>query len=212
MVDNQIRRRSVSDKAALAAMLEVPRHLFVPENIRKYAYEDSPLSIGHGQTISQPFIVALMIQAAQLEPDAVVLEIGTGSGYAAAVLSRMVKDVYTIERIPNLSAGAGKVIKQLGYSNVHLKIGDGSLGWPEKGPYDAIIVTAGAPVVPDSFLNQLKTGGRIIIPVGDAISQQLLRLRKTSNGQLTQEILEWVRFVPLIGKQGWPDSDEPFDF
>jgi protein-L-isoaspartate(D-aspartate) O-methyltransferase len=205
MVANQIQRRGIHDKALLSALLEVPRHLFVPEALRKHAYEDTPLSIGYDQTISQPYIVALMIQAAQLSPESIALEIGTGSGYAASVLSHLVKEVYTIERLPALAAQAQTVIKQLHLENIHIKIGDGSLGWPEKGPFNAIIATAGSPVVPQSLLNQLVLGGTLIIPVGDAISQQLLRLRKTGSEQYSREIIEWVRFVPLLGKEGWPE-------
>lgn len=205
MVEEQIKRRGIRDLATLNAMLEVPRHLFVPHHMEQYAYEDGPLLIGHGQTISQPYIVALMTEAAELKPDSVVLEIGTGSGYAAAVLSKISKEVYTVERIPELSEQAEKVIHQLGYSNIHFKVGDGTLGWKEKGPFDAILVTAGAPVVPESFLEQLKVGGRVIIPVGDSISQQLLRLRKNEKNTYDRELLELVRFVPLIGEQGWKD-------
>lgn len=202
MVEHQIKRRGVNDPATLKAMLEVPRHLFVPPDLQKFAYEDSPLPIGQGQTISQPYIVALMTQAAELAPDAAVLEIGTGSGYAAAVLSRIVAKVYTIERLEPLALQAETQLKELGYDNVIVKAGDGTLGWPEAAPFDAIIVTAGAPVVPASFLSQLKEGGKVIIPVGDALSQQLLRLRK-NKGQFQREMLEHVRFVPLIGEQGW---------
>jgi protein-L-isoaspartate(D-aspartate) O-methyltransferase len=203
MVNLQLKTRSIHSSAVLNAMQEVSRHFFVPEDMRRYSYSDGPLSIGQGQTISQPYIVALMIQAADLAPTSTVLEIGTGSGYAAAVLSRTVKEVYTIERLPDLAQQAEKILKKLHYTNVHVKTGDGTLGWPEKGPYDAIIVTAGAPVVPESFINQLKTDGKVLIPVGDETSQQLLRLRKLPSGKYTQEIVEYVRFVPLIGEQGW---------
>lgn len=203
MIEDQIRRRGVNDPATLSAMLEVPREQFVPLNLQKYAYADSPLNIGSGQTISQPYIVALMTQAAQLKPEDRALDIGTGSGYAAAILSRIVKDVYSIERIPELTMRAESVVKQLGYNNIYFKVGDGTLGWPEKAPFDAILVTAGAPVVPESLLDQLNIGGRVIIPVGDTFSQELLRLKKTPKGDFTKEILEFVRFVPLIGKQGW---------
>lgn len=207
MVSEQLQRRGVKDPATLKSMLEVPRERFVPPTIRSMAYEDGPLPIGEGQTISQPYIVALMTQAAELTPDSTVLDIGTGSGYAAAVLSRIVKEVYTIERIASLSQNAQKVFQELGYTNITAKVGDGTLGWPEKAPFDAIIVTAGAPVTPDSLLAQLKTGGRLIIPVGDSLSQQLFRFWKHEEGHFTKEILDYVRFVPLIGEEGWPAAD-----
>lgn len=203
MVREQLEPRGIDDPAALAAMRTVPRHLFVPISLANYAYSDSPLPIGEGQTISQPYIVALMTQAAQLNKSSKVLEIGTGSGYAAAILSCIAKQVYTVERIPELAEKAEKLFLELGYTNIKVLVGDGSLGWPENGPYDAIIVTAGAPVVPQSFLTQLNIGGKVIIPVGDSLSQQLLRLRKTKEGEYSRELLGLVRFVPLIGEQGW---------
>jgi len=203
MVEQQIQRRGVRDPATLQAMRDVPRHLFVPEIMRPYSYEDGPLSIGHGQTISQPYIVALMTEAAKLKPGDIVLEIGTGSGYAAAVLAKIVKEVYTVERLAPLAARAEKEFKEQGYPNIHVKVGDGTLGWKEHGPYDAIIVTAGAPVIPESFIDQLKLNGRVIIPVGDELGQQLLRLTKTLGSTYQREMLEYVRFVPLIGEQGW---------
>lgn len=202
MVEQQIRRRGVKDPATLQAMREVPRHLFVPPEMQKYAYTDGPLPIGDGQTISQPYIVALMTEAAELTLDATVLDIGTGSGYAAAVLSRIVNLVYSMERLPDLAQKADQLLKLLGYTNISVKTGDGTLGWPEVAPFDAVIVTAGAPVIPESFHDQLKEGGRLIIPVGDSMSQELLRLRKTPKGY-SREMIEHVRFVPLIGKQGW---------
>lgn len=203
MVEQQVRRRGVKDLATLQAMRDVPRHLFVPPELQKHAYEDSPLPIGMDQTISQPYIVALMIEAAQLTPEARVLDIGTGSGYAAAVLSRIVSEVCSIERIEPLAQKAAALLKELGFNNITVKAGDGTKGWPEGGPFDAIIVTAGAPVVPEAFKSQLKEGGRVIIPVGDASSQHLLRLCKTPKGDYTRELIEHVRFVPLIGEQGW---------
>ena len=205
MVEDQLKRRGINDPLTLRSMLEVPRHMFVPPELIEYAYEDGPLPIGENQTISQPYIVALMTQAAELDPNCKVLEIGTGSGYAAAILSRICKDVYSIERISSLAKRAQAVFKELGYDNIQVLVGDGTLGWPEKGPFDAIIVTAGAPVVPESLRNQLKTGGRLVIPVGDAISQELWRYRRGADGKFTQELLEYVRFVPLIGKEGWEE-------
>ncbi|MCE5318895.1 MAG: protein-L-isoaspartate(D-aspartate) O-methyltransferase [Parachlamydia sp.] len=203
MVEHQISRRGVKDPATLKAMRDVPRHLFVPPDMQQYAYQDSPLPIGMDQTISQPYIVALMTEVAQLTPEARVLDIGTGSGYAAAVLACIASEVYSIERIEPLAQNAAALLKELGYHNVTVKAGDGTLGWPEAGPFDAIIVTAGAPVVPESFKSQLKEGGRVVIPVGDALSQQLVRLRKGPKGDYTRELIEHVRFVPLIGEQGW---------
>lgn len=207
MVQDQIAKRGVLDPAVLAAMREVPRHLFVPLETLQYSpeqvYGDYPLPIGEGQTISQPYIVALMTQGAQIDSNSKVLEIGTGSGYAAAILSRIAKEVFTIERVHPLVERAKLSLAEAGITNVQVFEGDGSLGLPQFAPYDAIIVTAGAPVVPESFLGQLKVGGRVVIPVGDSLSQQLLRLRKLPDNSYTQEILELVRFVPLIGSQGW---------
>ena len=203
MVEQQIRQRNVRDPQTLAAMNAVPRHQFVPQELMTYAYDDNPLPIGHGQTISQPYIVALMTAAAELDNQANVLEVGTGSGYAAAILSQIAKTVYTIECVEPLATQAKHRLQALGYTNVTVTCGDGTLGWPEHAPYDAIIVTAGAPVVPESFYDQLKLGGRIVIPVGDALSQKLLRLRKLPDGEFSREVLEYVRFVPLLGKYGW---------
>lgn len=206
MVQGQIMSRGIRQPAVLAALNLVPRHIFVPDYLSHLAYEDSPLPIAEGQTISQPYIVALMIEAAELDSGANLLEIGTGSGYAAAVASRIARQVYTIERIPSLARHAKEIYRSQDYSNIEIKEGDGTLGWPEKGPFDAIIVTAGAPVVPDSLLSQLKEGGRIIIPVGGAKMQELLRIRKGAEGKIMREVLEIVRFVPLIGEQGWESS------
>lgn len=203
MVKDQIERRGIRTPTVLASFKEIPRHLFVPEDLAPYAYQDGPLPIGEGQTISQPYIVALMTEAAEIKPQDKILEIGTGSGYQAAILSKIGKEVYTIERIDALAKEAQKRLAALEIQNVTLRVGDGSLGWQEKGPFDVILVTAGAPIVPDSLIEQLADEGRLIIPVGDAMYQQLLRVRKHQGGSLTQEILESVRFVPLIGKEGW---------
>jgi protein-L-isoaspartate(D-aspartate) O-methyltransferase len=204
LVDQKIKRRGgIKDPATLAAMRTVPRHEFVPPQIQAMAYLDSPLPIGEGQTISQPYIVALMTQLAELEPDSIVLDIGTGSGYAAAILSRIAQKIYTIERLPMLTENAQTIFKKLGYSNIECKVGDGTIGWKEKGPFDAIIVTAGAPVIPETLLMQLKIGGRLIIPVGDAFSQELFRIRNLGEDKHSREIIEAVRFVPLIGEEGW---------
>lgn len=203
MLELDLEPRGIDDAATLASMGLVPRHRFVPEDLQNYAYADGPLAIGQGQTISQPYIVALMTQSAELKPDSNVLEIGTGSGYAAAVLSRIVREVYTVERIPELAKSAEVRYRELGYGNIHVKIDDGTLGWPEHAPYDAIIVTAGAPSLPESLIEQLKPGGRMVIPVGDSLSQELIRVRKNEDGEVFREFLGHVRFVPLIGEQGW---------
>lgn len=203
MVRTQLLARGITDLATLEAMRHVPRHLFVPASMQENAYEDRPLPIGEGQTISQPFIVALMNQLAEITPSSIVLDIGTGSGYAAAVAAYTAQEVYTVEFLPSLAHAAQQCFKQLAYHSIHCKVADGSLGWPEHAPYDAIIVAAGAPAVPQTLIKQLKIGGRLIIPVGDSFSQLLLRLRKTSEETYTQETFEPVRFVPLIGKEGW---------
>lgn len=202
MVASQIQARGVKNPLVLDACRKVPRHEFVSQALKEAAYEDSPLPIGHGQTISQPYIVALMAEAAAVQSTDTVLEIGTGSGYAAAIMAQTAKQVYTIERVEPLAKEAIERFKKLGYSNIEVKIGDGTLGLPEKAPFDAIIVTAGAPIIPSSLTKQLKEGGRLIIPVGDALVQHLLRIRK-KEGKLVQEMLEAVRFVPLIGEEGW---------
>jgi protein-L-isoaspartate(D-aspartate) O-methyltransferase len=194
MVKRQLLSRGISDLKVLNAMKEVPRHLFVPKELQNQAYEDHPLPIGEDQTISQPYIVALMTEKALLNDSDVVLEVGTGSGYQAAVLSSLVKQVYTIERIESLT----QQVKKMGLSNVTFKSGDGCLGWEEKGPFDAILVTAAARVIPESLKKQLKVGGRLVIPVGDSFSQDLVRLTKLSDTEFREEFLEPVRFVPLI--------------
>jgi len=177
----------------------------VPANLAEYAYEDGPLPIGHGQTISQPYIVAVMTAAARVRPGDRVLEIGTGSGYGAAVLSEIAGEVYTVERIEGLADSARDRLAALGYANVHVRCGDGTLGWAEHAPYDAIIVTAGGPTVPPALLDQLKPGGRLVMPLGsEPRAQRLIRRTRTGPETYTQDDLEWVAFVPLIGEQGWP--------
>ncbi len=203
MVETQIASRGVIDENVLRSMREVPRHAFVSEDMINHAYRDGPLLIGEGQTISQPFIVALMSQEALCDANSKVLDIGTGSGYAAAVFSRFVKQVYSIERIARLAEQAKERFEELGYDNIDVKVGDGTLGWKEHAPYDAIVVTAGAPVVPQSMIDQLTVGGSLIIPVGDSSVQRLMRYRKVDDQKMTEEMLEHVRFVPLIGEQGW---------
>lgn len=203
MVEQQISGRGIRDPRVLTSMGIVPRHRFVSSELQSRAYDDHPLPIGEGQTISQPYIVALMMAAAKLTPESRVLDVGTGSGYAAAVASRIVHDVYTVERIPILTQRAQQLFQELNYTNIFSKTDDGSLGWQENAPYDAIMVAAGAPEVSDALRQQLKVGGRLIIPVGDSFSQQLLRITRRDEKTFTQEILDLVRFVPLIGEQGW---------
>lgn len=202
MVKEQIMARGVKDKEVLKAMESVPRHLFVPEGYREYSYYDQPLPIGSGQTISQPYIVALMTEMLDVGKDDVVLEIGTGSGYQAAILSEIVKEVYTIELIEELGLRAKERLKYLKYNNVHVKIADGSLGWPDKAPFDAIIVTAAAGKIPDPLIKQLKPGGRMVIPVDNSfLGQDLLIVEKDENGKVSIEKTIPVRFVPLIERE-----------
>jgi protein-L-isoaspartate(D-aspartate) O-methyltransferase len=208
MVDRQIVARGVRDPSVLGAMRKVPRDCFVSEGQAAQAYEDRPLPIGEGQTISQPYIVAAMAEAVRLRPGDRVLEIGTGSGYAAAVLAEIAAEVFTIERVASLAESASRRLAALGYTNVHVRHGDGSLGWPEHAPYDAIVVTAGGPDVPPSLLRQLAAGGRLVMPVGpSAWSQQLIRIVRTGAGAYEREALEEVAFVPLIGAEGWTPEE-----
>jgi len=202
MVEDQLRRRGIRDENVLRAMAEVPRHLFVPEKYWRHAYEDKPVPIGEDQTISQPYIVAAMIAALQIGPDDAVLEIGTGTGYQAAILSRLARHTFTVERHATLSALAEKHLNQLGYCNVTLVIGDGSLGLPDRAPYDAIIVAAAAPQIPGPLLEQLREGGRMIIPVGTPDVQTLQLVRKNGGEPFTSN-LEVCRFVPLLGEAGF---------
>jgi protein-L-isoaspartate(D-aspartate) O-methyltransferase len=203
MVEAQLMRRGITDRYTLDSMMKVPRHRFVPSNMQGLSYDDSPLVIGKGQTISQPYIVALMTQAAECNTNSVVLDIGTGSGYAAAVFAQFCHQVYSIERIPELAEEASQRFEALDYQNIQVKVGDGTLGWKEHAPYDAIVVTAGAPVLPEAMLSQLKVGGRLIIPVGDSSMQKLMRYRKQGEDHHSEELLEYVRFVPLVGEEGW---------
>lgn len=209
MIDRQIEARGVRSKTVLDALRKVPRELFLPENLREFAYQDSPLPIAADQTISQPFIVALMTEALDLEGGETVLEIGTGSGYAAAILAEIAGQVYTVERIGQLAEKANTTLKALGYQNVHVVHADGSLGWPPGSPYDAIIVAAGGPVVPASLKRQLKMGGRLVMPVGNSPrSQELVRITRVADEKFKSEDLLDVCFVPLVGKEGWA-SDSP---
>ena len=202
MVQEQLIPRGISDPRVIDAMREVPRHCFVDDALQSRAYGDFPLPISAGQTISQPYIVALMTEALGLTGSERVLEIGTGSGYQAAILSRLCTQVYTVERINVLLAGSRRVFDQLRYFNIIAKLDDGTLGWPEHGPYDAIIVTAGGPVIPEPLVEQLAPGGRLVIPVGDQHLQVLQVLEKGEDEVQVRE-LEKVRFVDLVGEHGW---------
>ena len=198
MVETQIRARDVQNAAVLQAMRRVPRHLFVPDNERPFAYEDRPLSIGRGQTISQPYIVAYMTEALQLEPSHTVLEIGTGSGYQAAVLADIVTQVYSIEIVPDLAEGARRALAQAGYRNVEVRAGNGYLGWPEHAPFDRIIVTAAPPEIPQVLVDQLAVGGVMVVPVGTSY-QEIVVITKTPDGVTERRTIE-VRFVPMVSK------------
>jgi protein-L-isoaspartate(D-aspartate) O-methyltransferase len=202
MVKEQLVARRIKDKRILNAMQKVPRHLFVEEGLWHQAYGDFPLPIGQGQTISQPYVVALMTAALQLQGDEKVLEIGTGSGYQAAILAELTKQVFSIERISSMASKARKILDELGYANVLIRVSDGTYGWEEEAPFDGIIVTAGAPDIPVTLVEQLKVGGRLVIPVGDEYSQVLLKVVKKERGYHEKD-LGGVRFVKLIGDHGW---------
>jgi protein-L-isoaspartate(D-aspartate) O-methyltransferase len=202
MVERQLVFRGIRDRRVLAAMREVPRHFFVDEALRDEAYDDTPLPIGNGQTISQPYMVAIMTELLDLQGDEIVLEIGTGSGYQAAVLSLLAKWVYTIERHADLSERAQKALKEFGYDNVTLVVGDGTQGKPDTTPYHGIVVTAGAPEIPKVLIDQLAESGKLVIPVGDRFSQTLKRVVKTPAGPKV-ESFTGCRFVDLVGKYGW---------
>ncbi len=198
MIDQQIRQRGITDERVLEAMQNVPRHEFVPKRYRSSAYEDYPLPIGHDQTISQPYIVAYMSEILQLSGDEKVLEIGTGSGYQTAVLCELAKEVYSIEIVEPLCQKADSTLQTLGYTNVHVRCGDGYKGWPEQAPFDAIIVTAAPPKIPQPLIDQLAEGGRMIIPVGRFM--QYLKLVTKQDGKIREERTLSVRFVPMTGK------------
>lgn len=204
MVETQIKARGIMDSRVIQAMLKIPRHLFVEDALKDQAYGDFPLPIGEGQTISQPYIVALMTEALELKGNERVLEIGTGSGYQTAILAELSAWVYTIEKYSSLLEKAKKVLNKLGYKNISFKLGDGSCGWKEVSPFQAIIVTAAAPDIPSPLKEQLDEGGRIIIPVGDPFSQVLIKGVK-KGGELHTKILEYVRFVKLVGEYGFKD-------
>ena len=206
MVDSQIARRGVVDRHVLAAMREVPRERFVAAAMAEFAYEDSPLPIGEGQTISQPYIVAAMIEAAEIGPGDRVLEVGAGSGYAAAVIGQIAEKVYAIERHEALGQAAKDRFDALGYRNIEIRVGDGTKGWPDAAPFDAILVAAGGPDVPRALKEQLAVGGRLVIPVGEEREQKLCKVTRTSDTQFAEETLGAVAFVPLIGEQGWAED------
>ncbi len=206
MVQRQVAARGVHDPGVLAAMRTVPRELFVGEGMREFAYDDSPLPIEAGQTISQPYIVALMVEAAEIGPGDRVLEIGAGSGYAAAVIGRIAGEVHAIERHRELAHLARGRMRRLGYRNVDIRTGDGSGGWPEAAPFDAILAAAGAPNVPDVLRRQLAIGGRLVMPVGDTRRQQrLLKITRTGQDEWREQDLGDVLFVPLVGEHAWGD-------
>ncbi len=202
MVERQLRKRGIRDERVLAAMLSVPRHEFIPGELVGDAYSDRPLPIGHGQTISQPFMVAAMAQALELSGGERMLEIGAGSGYQAAVLSLLAREVHTVEMHEELAVASRERLSRLGYAHVHVHVGDGTLGWPDEAPFEAILVTAAAPEIPPPLAAQLAEGGRLIVPVGSPDEQRLLRVEKRGNALSTQPLYH-CRFVPLIGKFGW---------
>jgi protein-L-isoaspartate(D-aspartate) O-methyltransferase len=209
LIENELRNRGIHDEAVLRAMEDVPREQFVSEEVREFAYRNAPLPIACGQTISQPLIVGMMAEALELTPEDRVLEIGTGSGYSAAVLSRLAKEVYTVERMGELAKTAKVLLSRLGYRNVHVQRSDGTRGWPDEAPFDAIVVTAGGPKVPPALLEQLRIGGRLVIPVGDDMYQQkLLRVVRKDRDQYATTDLGGVCFVPLIGEAGWQSEAE----
>jgi len=202
MVEEQIVERGIKDDKLIAAMKKIPRHLFVEEALQNQAYSDHPLPIGEKQTISQPYMVALMTEALLLTGKEKVLEIGTGSGYQTAILTELSEKVFSVERIRSLAIRARKLLYELGYFNVEIKIFDGTFGWMEESPFDAIMVTAGSPDIPQPLIDQLSIGGRLVIPVGEALVQDLFRVTKTEEG-VKKEDLGGCRFVKLIGKYGW---------
>ena len=205
MVRHQIEARGIKDPKVLAAFRKVPRHLFVSEALRDQAYGDYPLPIGEQQTISQPYIVAEMTQALELSENDRVLEIGTGSGYQAAILAEIVYRVYTIERIRSLHIQVRRLFDKLNYHNIVTKYGDGTKGWPDESPFDAIIVTAGAPVIPELLINQLHEGGRMVVPVGNQHTQELIKIYRENKG-IRQTNLGGCRFVKLVGEHGWKED------
>ncbi|MDA3903715.1 MAG: protein-L-isoaspartate(D-aspartate) O-methyltransferase [Desulfuromusa sp.] len=203
MVDQQISARGIVDQRVLEVMLAIPRHLFVEVGLQGHAYGDASLPIGEKQTISQPYMVAAMTAALELQGDERILEIGTGSGYQTAVLSKLVKRVYSIERIAVLAGRARKILDQLQLSNINIKVADGTVGWADQAPFAGILVAAGSPDVPTRYLEQLDIGGKLVLPVGDQDQQILTRITRQEDGRFKREKLMGCRFVPLIGEQGW---------
>jgi protein-L-isoaspartate(D-aspartate) O-methyltransferase len=206
MISEQLIRRDIVDPQVLAAFGTIEREQFVPRELLAHAYDDTPLPIGSDQTISQPYVVAMTVQALQLKGHERVLEIGTGSGYAAAILGSLVREVETVERIAALASAAADRLARLGLANVHVHHGDGTLGWPPGAPYEAIAVAAGAPRPPRALLEQLTIGGRLVVPYGDVAHQQLARITRRDVNQFVEEDLGEVRFVPLVGAEGWPED------
>jgi len=207
MVKEQLQMRRIMDERVLAAFLKVPRHLFIPQELQQEAYADHPIPIGSGQTISQPYMVALMTQLLRLQGHERVLEIGTGSGYQLAILAELALEAYSVERLPELADQASRRLEQLGYLNVHITAGNGSLGWPEHAPYEGMIVAAGAPYVPQSLVDQLAERGRLVIPIGPHQAQTLTLVEKQGSVLDVKEITSCV-FVPLIGEYGWTEESE----
>ncbi len=204
MVEEQLIGRGISDKKVIAAFRKVPRHEFITEEFLESAYSDYPLPIGNKQTISQPYMVALMTECLGLEGDEKVLEIGTGSGYQTAILAELSREVYSVERFQELTDSARKIMDKLGYKNCTIKTGDGTLGWEEHAPYNGIIVTAGAPGIPESLIKQLSDGGKLVIPIGSGFGQALTVVEKRGNFFDSKEVCGCV-FVPLVGREGWPE-------
>jgi protein-L-isoaspartate(D-aspartate) O-methyltransferase len=204
MVESQLVSRGIRDPLVLEAMRAAPRHLFVEEALKDQAYSDHPLPIGDKQTISQPYIVALMTESLGLKGGEKVLEIGTGSGYQAAILAQIAGRVFSVERLPNLAYRANQILQKLGYANVIVRVSDGTTGWPDEAPFDGILVTAGTPQAPQPLIDQLGVGGRLVVPVGDRLSQELIMVERKPDGTVTTN-LGGVRFVDLVGKWGWKD-------
>lgn len=206
MVEDHVIARGITDQRVIDAMMKVPRHKFVEEALEIQAYQDGPLPIGEKQTISQPYMVAVMSEALELDGSETVLEVGTGSGYQAAVLALLADRVFSLERIPSLARRARKVLDSCGYGKVNIRLADGTLGWQEMGPFEGIIVTAGAPDIPQEYLDQLAIGGRLVIPVGPRDTQVLMRITRTADNNFQEEKILGCRFVPLIGDRGWENK------
>jgi len=205
MVEGQLRKRGISDQRVLEAMARIPRHAFVSAEYQAAAYEDRPLPIGEGQTISQPYMVAVMTQSLDLKGEERVLEVGTGSGYQTAILAELAKTIFTIERLQALIQRAQKILQELGYENIFFLTGDGTKGWPEKAPFDGIMVTAGAPEIPQTLTSQLADGGRLVIPVGPRYTQTLYKVTRKGS-RFTEEEITGCVFVPLVGDFGWKEE------